>query len=107
MTIFVVNAYEDRKEKYLNDDRYELYPAIWWENVSDEDVEKYYFRHNANMDYRRKVVACSESHKSILMKIIKEDLKDTFILEDDAIIEDWDKLDELKGFQDFCYIGGL
>jgi GR25 family glycosyltransferase involved in LPS biosynthesis len=105
MRVFVVNAYEDRKEKY-DEERYELYPAIWWEDVKDEDVEKYHFRHNARLEYRKKVVACSLSHQAVLGKIINEDLKDVFILEDDAIIENWDRLKELEGFKEFCYIGG-
>jgi GR25 family glycosyltransferase involved in LPS biosynthesis len=104
MRVFVINAYEDRKEKY--DERYELYPAVWWEDVTEEQVERYHFRYNAKMDYRKKVVACSESHKQILQKIINEDLKDVFILEDDAIIEKWDRLKELEGCKEFCYIGG-
>jgi GR25 family glycosyltransferase involved in LPS biosynthesis len=105
MRVFVVNAYEDRKEKY-DEEKYELYPAIWWEDVKDEDVERYHFRHNARLEYRKKVVACSLSHKDLLQKIINEDLKDVFIIEDDAIIEKWDRLKELEGCKEFCYIGG-
>jgi GR25 family glycosyltransferase involved in LPS biosynthesis len=105
MRVFVVNAYEDRKEKY-DEEKYELYPAIHWTDVKDEDVERYHFRHNAKMDYRKKVVACSLSHQDLLQKIINEDLKDVFIIEDDAIIENWDRLKELEGSKEFCYIGG-
>jgi GR25 family glycosyltransferase involved in LPS biosynthesis len=105
MRLFVVNAYEDRKEKY-DEERYELYPAIWWEDVTEEQVAGYHFRHNAKMDYRKKVVACSESHKRLLQKIINEDLKDVFIIEDDAVIDKWDRLKELEGCKEFCYIGG-
>jgi GR25 family glycosyltransferase involved in LPS biosynthesis len=82
------------------------YPAIHWTDVKDEDVERYHFRHNAKMDYRKKVVACSLSHQDLLQKIINEDLKDVFIIEDDAIIENWDRLKELEGSKEFCYIGG-
>jgi GR25 family glycosyltransferase involved in LPS biosynthesis len=105
MRLFVVNAYEDRKEKY-DEERYELYPAIWWEDVTEEQVAEYHFRHNAKMDYRKKVVACSLSHKDLLQKIINEDLKDVFIIEDDAVIDKWDRLKELEGCKEFCYIGG-
>ena len=105
MRVFVINAYEDRKEKY-DEERYELFPAVWWEYVSEEQVAEYHVRHNAKMDYRKKVVACSESHKQLLQKIINEDLKDVFILEDDAIIHKWDRLKELQGCKEFCYIGG-
>ena len=105
MRVFVVNAYENRKEKY-DDERYELYPAIWWEDVKDEEVAEYHFRHNANMTYRKKVVACSLSHKRLLKKIIHEDLKKVVIIEDDAIIEKWDRLEDLEGCKEFCYNGG-
>ncbi len=104
MKVFVVNAYKDRKEKY--DNRYELYPAVWWENVTEEQVERYHFRHNAKMEYRKKVVACSLSHKNLLQKIINEDLKDIIIIEDDAVIDKWDRLEELENVNEFCYIGG-
>lgn len=105
MRVFVVNAYEDRKEKY-DEEKYEIFPAFWWEDITEEQVEEYHFRHNAKMEYRKKVVACSLSHKALLYKIINEDLKDVFILEDDAIIEKWDRLKELQGSKEFCYIGG-
>ena len=105
MRLFVVNAYEDRKEKY-DDERYEIFPAIYWTDVKDEDVERYHFRHNAKMEYRKKVVACSLSHKRLLQKIINEDLKDVFIIEDDAVIDKWERLEELKNINEFCYIGG-
>ena len=105
MRVFVVNAYEDRKEKY-DEEKYEIFPAIHWTDVTDEDVKRYHFRHNARLEYRKKVVACSMSHQALLGKIINEDLKDVFILEDDAIIEKWDRLKELEGCKEFCYIGG-
>jgi GR25 family glycosyltransferase involved in LPS biosynthesis len=104
MRVFVVNAYENRKSKY--DQRYELFPATWWETVSDEEVERYHFRYNAKLPLRKKVVACSLSHKRLLQKIINEDLKDIIIIEDDAVIENWDRLQELKDVNEFCYIGG-
>jgi hypothetical protein len=105
MRVFVVNAYPERREKY-DEERYEIFPAIHWTDVKDEDVERYHFRHNANITYRKKVVACSMSHQALLCKIINEDLKDVFILEDDAIIEKWNRLKDLKGCKEFCYIGG-
>ena len=105
MRIFVVNAYPERKEKYLSDKRYELFPAVWWENVSEEEVDKYHFRHNAKLEYRKKVVACSLSHKKILLKIIQEKLENIIIIEDDALI-DFERLDELRNINEFIYIGG-
>ena len=105
MRVFVINAYEDRKEKY-DEEKYEIFPAIHWTDVTEEQVAEYHFRHNARLEYRKKVVACSMSHQALLGKIINENLKDVFILEDDAIIEKWDRLKELEGFKEFCYIGG-
>jgi len=108
MRVFVINAYADRKDKYLSDSRYELYPAIWWENVSDDDIDDYYFSRKSKKEYRKKVIACSKSHKQLLLKIIIEDLKNVLIMEDDAIIEDWSELEllEEEGLTDFCYVGG-
>jgi len=105
MNIFVVNAYEDRKYKY-DEERYQLCDAVWWEDVTDAEVDNYYFRHNAKMDLRKKVVACSLSHKKLLQKIISDNLKNTVIIEDDAVINDWKRLEELKDVKEFCYIGG-
>lgn len=96
--------YKDRKEKY--DNRYTIYPAVWWEDITDDILEKYYFRYNAKKDYRRKVVACAESHKKLLNEIILNDLKEVVIIEDDAIINDFSRLEELKDVDDFTYIGG-
>jgi GR25 family glycosyltransferase involved in LPS biosynthesis len=103
MKVFVVNAYPERATKY--DERYTLCEAVWWENVKEEEVNKYHFRHNAKLDYKKKVVACSMSHKAILQQIILNDLKDVCIIEDDAII-DFDRLNEIEHLEEFCYIGG-
>lgn len=104
MRIFVVNAYADRKSKY--DDRYEVFDAVWWEDLNDEDIKDYYLRYNAKIELRKKVVACSLSHKKLLHKIIDEDLKNIVIIEDDAIISDFERLKELEDVKEFCYIGG-
>jgi hypothetical protein len=103
MRIFVINAYDDRMEKYNS--KYELFQAVWWEDVTEEETKKYYFRHNAKMELRKKIVACSQSHKKLLLKIIQENLEDVIIMEDDAIL-DFSRLDELKGLKNFTYIGG-
>lgn len=104
MKVYVINGYPDRKEKY--DDRYTIFPAIWYENITDDILEKYYFRYNAKKDYRKKVVACAESHKKMLNEIISKDLKQVVIIEDDAVINDFSRLEELKDINDFTYIGG-
>lgn len=103
--VIVVNGYENRQEKYKSDPRYELHKAIWWENVSEKDLEEYHFYHNCNYDRRKKIFACSESHKNVLKKIINEDLRDIIIIEDDAII-DFDSLHLLDEINEFCYVGG-
>ncbi len=104
MKVFVINAYTDRREKY--DDKYELFPAIWWETIDDELLSKYHFRYNAKIPFRKKVIACAESHKNMLKHIISNNLKEVVIIEDDCIIEDFSRLEELKTLNDFTYIGG-
>jgi len=104
MKVYVINAYKDRREKY--DDRYNIFPAIWYENITDDILEKYHFRYNAKKNYRRKVVACAESHQNMLKHIISNDLKEVVIIEDDAVINDFSRLEELKDINDFTYIGG-
>ena len=105
MRVFVINAYEDRKEKYDEDERYEIFPAVWWEDVTEEQLQRHHFRWNAKIELRKKIVACSLSHKRLLQKIINEDLKDVFIIEDDVLI-DFHRLDQLQDIKEFCYIGG-
>jgi GR25 family glycosyltransferase involved in LPS biosynthesis len=105
MRVFVVNAYPDRKEKYLKDKRYELFQAVHWTDVDHRDHD-YGFYHNACDDHRNKVIACSLSHQKLLLQIIQDGLEDVIIIEDDALL-DFDRLDELKDINEFCYIGGL
>jgi len=104
MKVFVINAYVERSLKY--DDKYELFPAVWWETIGDELLSKYHFRYNAKIPFRKKVIACSESHKNMLKHIISNNLEEVVIIEDDCIIEDFSRLDELKKLNDFTYIGG-
>jgi len=104
MRVFVINAYDDRKEKYLKDKRYELFEAVQWKDVDHRDYD-YSFRSNACEDYMSKVIACSLSHQKLLLQIIQDGLEDVIIIEDDTIL-DFDRLDELKDINEFCYIGG-
>jgi len=103
MKIFVISAYPERRTKY--DDRYTIFDAYTPKDITDEIYDKYYFRYNAKPLYRKKVIGCAESHKKVLKIIIEEDLKETIILEDDAIL-DVSRIGELKGMNEFCYIGG-
>ena len=104
--IFVINAYDDRTLKYLDDPRYEIFPAVWWENIDDDTLSKYHFRYNCGEDLRKKIVACSESHLKILKKIKEQKINKAIIIEDDAII-DFDRMDELDSINEPCYIGGM
>jgi len=106
MKTFVISAYPERRGKY-NDD-YEIIDAIWWEDITDEILNKYHFRYNCKIELRKKICACSESHKGVLKKIIDEDLKDICILEDDCIVKDMELLKEIVKIlpEEFVYLGG-
>jgi len=101
--VMVINAYADRRKKY--DSRYSMFKAIHWTTIVDSCLEKYHFRHNCNVELRKKIVACAESHKQVLKHIVKNKLDKIIIIEDDAIL-DFDRLDELKEMKEFCYLGG-
>ena len=103
MNILVVSAYEDRRKKYT--DEYQIISAVWWEDIKDEDLKTYHFYWNARDSHKKKVVACSKSHKKAIQHIIDNDLKNTIIIEDDAIL-DIARLDELKDYDDFTFVGG-
>ena len=103
MNILVVSAYEDRREKY--DNNYTIIQGIWWEDVRESDLKPYHFYWNARLEHKKKVVACSMSHKKAIQYIIENDLKNTIIIEDDAIV-DLSRLEELKDYDEFVYVGG-
>lgn len=106
MKVFVINAYTERSNKY--DERYTMYPAKWWEDITDEEVDKLHFRYNCKIPLRKKITACCLSHLGMIQKIIDDDLKDVVILEDDTIIKDFELLEEVIHLlpEEFCYIGG-
>jgi GR25 family glycosyltransferase involved in LPS biosynthesis len=101
--ILVISAYHNRREKYTDD--YHIYDAKWWENVIEEDLKPYTFRHNIKEPLKKKICACSISHKGALKKIIDEKIKNCIIIEDDCIC-DLERLNELDNIDHFCYIGG-
>ena len=103
MNILVVSAYEERREKYT--DEYQIIPGIWWEEVEELDLKPYHFYWNARDSHKKKVVACSMSHKKAIQYIIDNDLKNTIIIEDDAVV-DLSRLEELKDYDEFVYVGG-
>ena len=94
--VYVINAYPDRRKKY--DSRYKMFKAYRWEEMCDDIVSKYHFRHNCNSDLRKKIVACSESHKELLRKIVKNKENKCIILEDDVLL-DFDRLNEIKNMK--------
>jgi len=106
MQIFVINAYENRQSKY--DENYKMFPALWWENITDEQLDKFHFRYNCKSELRKKICACCLSHLEMLKKIIDEDLHNVIILEDDCIIKDMELLKEVIHLlpDDFVYLGG-
>ena len=106
MKVFIINAYPERRNKY--DDRYTMYPARWWETITDEEVDKLHFRYNCKIPLRKKITACCLSHLGMIQKIIDDDLKDVVIIEDDTIIKDFELLEEVIHLlpEEFCYIGG-
>ena len=106
MNIFVINAYSERTNKY--DERYTMYPAKWWTDITDEELDKLHFRYNCKIPLRKKITACCLSHLGMIQKIIDDDLKDVVIIEDDTIIKDFELLKETIHLlpEEFCYIGG-
>jgi len=104
--VFVINAYPDRKDKYLNDERYTLFEAVQWTDIKDDVLEKYHFRWNAKDELKRKICACSESHLKCLKYIYDNKIDHAIIIEDDAILN-FDRLNELDDIGEFCYIGGM
>ncbi len=106
MKVFVINAYTDRKDKYLKDDRYTIWNAIHWNDVTDDMLENYHFRYNAKDELKRKICACSESHLACLKHIYDNKIDNAIIIEDDAILN-FDRLNELDDIKEVCYIGGM
>lgn len=103
MTIFVINAYPERREKY--DDNYTLFPAVLADNVSDGDMKGYNFLPTTKDKLKRNIVACSMSHKNLMRHIVDKKLYNSFIIEDDAILN-LDELYKVAECESFTYIGG-
>ncbi len=103
MKVFVINAYPERRNKY--DERYTMFPAVLSKDVEESDCDKYSFYWNISSKLKHNIVACSMSHKKCLEHIVINKLNEIIIIEDDAVI-DFERLDELKEYNDFTYIGG-
>jgi len=104
MKVFVINAYENRRDKY--DDRYTIWNAMKWTDVPDDILQKYHFRYNAKDELKRKITACSESHLACLKHIYDNKIDNAIIIEDDAVL-DFDRLHELDDIEEVTYIGGM
>lgn len=103
MKVFVINAYPYRAKKY--DKRYTLFKPRPYKTIPDKLLEGQHFMWNAKKDYRQKVVSNLMANISLLNKIIKDDLKNVIIMEDDFVL-DFNRFKELKGQKGFVYLGG-
>ena len=106
MRILVINAYPERRAKYLSDKRYELIDCYPKSMITDNEILSHRFLPAASLDYKKKRISCYNSHLMLLEYIIAADLKDTIIMEDDAIIDDWAELNKVMESEEPCYIGG-
>ena len=95
----------ERRKKYTVDVRYELFPGLWWEDISVHYLEQYTFMWSAQEQYKKCAIACAMSHVNHLQKIANEDLKNVVILEDDALL-DFDRLNILDEIDEMCFVGG-
>jgi hypothetical protein len=106
--VFVLNCptekYKSRLHKY--DNRYNIFEGTTPDEITDEEIKQYSFYWNANPDYRRAVISCRKTHLKMLDHIIENNLRNVVVLEDDTIIDDFDKLKNLENFHSFCYLGG-
>lgn len=107
--VFVLSVdkppYRERRKKYTEDARYELFPGLWWEDISEHYLEQYTFMWSAQEQYKKCAIACAMSHVNLLQKIANEDLKNVVILEDDAVL-DFDRLNILDEIDEMCFVGG-
>jgi len=103
--IFVLSFYKERREKYKKNKLYEIYEATPKTKITKKVENEYSFYHNVNRNTKLKNIAITEDHYNIWKKIIKEDLKNIVIIEDDVYIKDFKKLNNIVGDK-FIYIGG-
>ena len=107
--IFVINLdeAEDRWDEYKDDDRYTRWKATHYEKLDDDDpiFKKMISYHNIDKKEHRAKCACFLSHTSLWKHIIKEDLKDVLILEDDALLVN--SIPNDLPTDGFTYLGGF
>jgi len=99
--------YAERLKKY--DSRYNIRYCYNRDLISDKTISKWKFLWNAKKEHRKKVISCYLSHMQALDYIIKHNLKNVIIIEDDAYIPEnrWKQLEKLKNFHSMCYVGGV
>lgn len=105
MKVFVINVTDERWEKYKADTRYIRFKGVVGEELDLETYDKYVFYYNKGESSKRGAIGCSESHLSLMKYIYENKLNNCIVIEDDALI-DFERLDELKDINQFCYIGG-
>ena len=103
--IFVLSFYKERRQKYKNNKIYEIYEATPKNKIPKSVENQYSFYYNVNRNTKLKNIAITEDHYDIWKRIIKEDLKNVVILEDDVYTKDFNKLNKIIGNK-FMYIGG-
>jgi len=107
MKVFVITICDQRWKKYEKDERYIRWKGCNGKEDLDYDfvLETYINMWNCTKDHRFNVAGCCESHLSLMKHIIENKLNDVIIMEDDALL-DFDRLEELKDVNEFCYVGG-
>lgn len=76
----------NRYHYYENDLRYNRVNGLWWEDINLDNYS-YNFRWNAGEKHRKCNIAIQENHLSVMRNIVENDLKNVFIVEDDAELE--------------------
>jgi len=106
--VFVLNCpiekYKKRLEKY--DDRYTIFKGTTPDEITQDEITDYMFYWNASEAHKRAVISCRKTHMKILDHIIENNLRNVVIIEDDTIIDDFERLRDLENFHSFCYLGG-
>ena len=69
---------------------FEVFPAVYWKSLSQEEMEKYYDDKKAKKFLWKSLtpweIGCALSHYFLFKKIVEENVDIGLILEDDAII---------------------
>jgi len=106
--VFVLNCpiekYQKRLEKYSAG--YNIFKGTTPDEITEDELTDYMFYWNASEAHKRAVISCRKTHLKMLDHIIENNLRNVVIIEDDTIIDDFDRLKSLENFHSFCYLGG-